>query len=77
MSERYVNTDITTGKKFIHRVPPPEYLTKAGAERLARKIEKYWRDQGRKVSATVYRDGSSLERNIFCVRTNLRDGLPS
>lgn len=50
--------------------------SKEGAERLARKIVRYWRKRGAAVSAWVVKFGNTGEP-IYLVKSDLHNGLPA
>jgi len=53
-----------------------DYLTRDGAEELARRIERYWHDQGFtavRVWVEPFGDG---KHRLHAVRSNLMSGLP-
>jgi hypothetical protein len=54
----------------------PDWMTLAGAARLAARIEAYWRQQGHDGRATVVAEGEINNTPVYSVRTNLVDGMP-
>lgn len=58
----------------------PDTLTEGGADDLARRIERYWRDRGKEVAAWVdelHCKTPERERGrYYIVRSDMRDGLP-
>jgi len=61
----------------------PDYCSKDGAHKLAKKIEEYWRAKGSKQIDTWVEPGArvsgseSTSANVrFDVRTNMVNGLP-
>lgn len=57
-----------------------EHCTQADAERLARRIENYWRGKGAMVECSVERvcrAVSGKQKTIHGVRSNMCDGLPA
>jgi hypothetical protein len=55
----------------------PENMDKPGAERLAKKIERFWRKHGKDVKTRVVTEVSVAGAgHLYCVRSDLRNGLP-
>lgn len=56
---------------------PEDWLTANSAEKLARRIRRYWAIRGRTVSLKLRPVGiRSNKQRIYCVRSNMLDGLP-
>lgn len=64
------------------KTPPviPESMTFSGAQQIARRIVRFWRDRGHtNVRAEVVRVSSEGQRDValrYDVRTNLVNGMP-
>lgn len=56
-----------------------ETCDRAGAERIARKIEEFWRDRGKIVNTRIVPKGfhSAIRSTRYEVHSDLVDGLPS
>ena len=55
----------------------PDTLSGAGADRLARLIEAYWKGRGKgRVNAWVAVEISATGYRLYCVRSDLLCGLP-
>lgn len=74
--------DSTLRKRCVGRHPDgriagmlKDSLTDEGAERIARKIEAYWRKQGK--SITVWIDTIKMSRDtLHGVRSDMKNGVP-
>jgi hypothetical protein len=61
-----------------HRINAPELLTKSTATMLARRIEGYWRKQGKRVvcRTEMMMDAGSERGASWCVRSDMVNGAP-
>lgn len=64
--------------KDDHRINAPELMTKNTATMLARRIEAYWRKQGRvvKCRTEMMMDAGSERGASWCVRSDMVSGMP-
>jgi transposase len=60
-----------------NRTPPGKYDTERGAKILAKRIERYWRDEGHSVRCQVVNDGITDNYPHFGVRSDMINGLPA
>jgi transposase len=59
------------------RADAPDTLSKGDAEKLARRITAYWRDQGYSVACWIEQSGTSQRHKFWGVRSDLVNGLPA
>lgn len=64
-----------------YRRPIWNTMSEDGAKKLARTIEGYWATRGRsdvktRIEEHVYRSDAAHRVSVFCVRSNLYNGLP-
>ena len=53
-----------------------DFMTKAGAESLARKLNEYWTQRGVRAGARAERSHGEGEGEIWVVRSDLKYGVP-
>lgn len=61
------------------RSQPADWLTEDGAYRLAKVLRDYWRARGFAVATRVAVEESAASdnlRRVFCVRSDMTNGLP-
>jgi hypothetical protein len=53
-----------------------DWMDGRGAAMLAARIKDYWRSRGYVISTSIIEVHSEKAKSVFCVRSNLYNGLP-